>query len=281
MTSRARVVLPTPASPIEDDARSLIVTDQCRVDARELSCRVAPPAMSVPPHDRLYTEFVQVGGCFRQLTSSDLLVAQRLSSTPDDDALLFHAVVTRDKVLKIIEAGVALDSVAVNPDAKRIVSGHRDGSVRLWDATTCRPIGEPMTGHEDGVNSVAFSPDGGPVVSGGSGCRRAESGTRPPANRSANPLPGVTKSVSGLAFSPGGQRIASGGWDSTLRLWDARKLASPSAPRWLLSPCPPRRLLDLVVAERNPHAARRTHLGPGERKQCRLQPGRTSDCFRW
>jgi hypothetical protein len=62
--------------------------------------------MSVPPHDRLYTEFVQVGGFLGQLSSSDLLVAQRLSSAPDDDAL-FHAVVTRDKVLKIIEVGVA------------------------------------------------------------------------------------------------------------------------------------------------------------------------------
>jgi WD40 repeat protein len=139
---------------------------------------------------------------------------------PTTTLFLFHAVVTRDKVLKIIEAGVALDSVAVSPDGKRIVSGHRDGSVRLWDATTCRPIGEPMTGHEDGVNSVAFSPDGGRVVSGGSDAtvRIWDATTGKPVGQ---PLTGRDKTVSGLAFSPGGQRIASGGWDSTLRLWDA------------------------------------------------------------
>jgi WD40 repeat protein len=38
--------------------------------------------------------------------------------------------------------------------------------VRLWDATTGRPIGQPLTGHTDAVNSVAFSPDGRRIVSG-------------------------------------------------------------------------------------------------------------------
>jgi WD40 repeat protein len=137
-----------------------------------------------------------------QLTSSDLLVAQRLSSTPDDDAL-FHAVVTRDKVLKIIEAGVALDSVAVSPDGKRIVSGHRDGSVRLRDATTGRPIGEPMTGTRTGSTAWRSAP-----MEGGClrrfGCHRADLG-RDHRQTGRPTLTGRDKTVSGLAFSPGGQ----------------------------------------------------------------------------
>jgi len=32
--------------------------------------------------------------------------------------------------------------------------------VRLWDVTTRRQVGEPITGHTKGVTSVAFSPDG-------------------------------------------------------------------------------------------------------------------------
>ena len=32
--------------------------------------------------------------------------------------------------------------------------------MRLWDAESGQPLGAPLTGHEDGVQSVAFSPDG-------------------------------------------------------------------------------------------------------------------------
>jgi WD40 repeat protein len=39
--------------------------------------------------------------------------------------------------------------------------------VRLWDAATGQPLGEPLAGHTDWVNSVAFSPDGQSIVSGG------------------------------------------------------------------------------------------------------------------
>jgi WD40 repeat protein len=64
-----------------------------------------------------------------------------------------------------------------------------------------------MTGHEDGVNSVAFSPDGGRVVSGGSDAtvRIWDATTGKPVGQ---PLTGRDKTVSGLASSPGGQRIA-------------------------------------------------------------------------
>jgi WD40 repeat protein len=38
--------------------------------------------------------------------------------------------------------------------------------VRLWDAATGHPIGNPMSAHSDAVFSVAFSPDGRQLVSG-------------------------------------------------------------------------------------------------------------------
>ena len=38
--------------------------------------------------------------------------------------------------------------------------------MRLWDAATGQPIGQPLTGHTDAVFSVAFSPDGTRIVSG-------------------------------------------------------------------------------------------------------------------
>ena len=55
-------------------------------------------------------------------------------------------------------------SAAFSPDGKRIVTASRDKTARLWDAATGKPIGEPLTGHDDVVSSAAFSPDGKRIV---------------------------------------------------------------------------------------------------------------------
>ena len=61
-----------------------------------------------------------------------------------------------------------VNSVAFSPDGRSIVSGSDDRSVRLWNAETRQPIGQPLQGHTGSVLSVAFSPDGRRIVSGSS-----------------------------------------------------------------------------------------------------------------
>ena len=58
------------------------------------------------------------------------------------------------------------DQRGVQPRRHRIASGSCDNTLRLWDADTGQPIGDPLTGHTDAVYSVAFSPDGKRIVSG-------------------------------------------------------------------------------------------------------------------
>jgi WD40 repeat protein len=92
--------------------------------------------------------------------------------------------------------------------------------LRLWDAQTGLPIGQPLLGHGDAVLSVAFSPDGKRIVSGSydKTLRLWDVQTGQPIGQ---PLQGHGDVVNSVAFSPDGKRIVSGSYDKTLRLWPA------------------------------------------------------------
>ncbi|MFI5461495.1 MAG: tetratricopeptide repeat protein, partial [Isosphaerales bacterium] len=110
-----------------------------------------------------------------------------------------------------------VDAAAFSPDGKTVLTGGDDGTARLWDAATGRPIGQPIW-HEGVVTSVAFSPDGKTILTGSydKTARLWDAATGQPVG---SPLPHGGE-VSGVAYSPSGRTILTGSNDKMARLWD-------------------------------------------------------------
>ena len=138
-----------------------------------------------------------------------------------------------------------VNTIAFSPDGRTIAIGTElgdplgpgadDPSVLLWNTDTGALL--RMLSHTGDVNTIAFSPDGKTIVTGGAGNQFAPTDDDyivrlwdTNTGKLLHALKGHTNRVIGVAFSPDGNTIASGSWaigrvsgnwDGTLRLWDA------------------------------------------------------------
>ena len=88
--------------------------------------------------------------------------------------------------------------------------------MRVWDAGTGQLLHD-LRGDTGGVWSVAWSPDGTRLLTGGGGVRVWDAGT----GQLLHDLRGDTGAVRSVAWSPDGTRLVSGGDDGGVRVWDA------------------------------------------------------------
>uniref|UniRef100_UPI002455151E toll/interleukin-1 receptor domain-containing protein n=1 Tax=Nocardia wallacei TaxID=480035 RepID=UPI002455151E len=140
------------------------------------------------------------------------------SERANAEAALRAAVVNRAR--RVIPAHkAAVTAIAYSPDGATIATGSADKTVRLWDAVTGRPRGEPLTGHPDYVAALAFSPDSATLATvSRDGMVR---GWEVSSGRSRFELSTSHVSIVSVAFSKDGALLATGdGSDGSVRLWE-------------------------------------------------------------
>lgn len=160
-------------------------------------------------------------------------LAAGIASDKVPDSVEIWDISSKQLTAKLVHVG-GVDDVVWSPDGKQIAftslapsaPGQTNGSVVIWDiAQGDGPSTDDntvtLTGFQDLVTSVAWSPDGKSVVAGvWDGMVQVWDVTT---QQNVTMLTGHTDIVESVAWSPDGEHIASGSsrLDTTLRIWDA------------------------------------------------------------
>jgi WD40 repeat protein len=130
-------------------------------------------------------------------------------------------------------------SVAVSPDGKLLASGSMDGTAKIWDSLTGKPLTTlrfawPKADQKEGeieafvhwMQSVAFSPDGRTLAATASGDLGVANDSGKlgfweiSTFRSKGTLEAIDPHVQQGVFSPSGKLLLTAGIDGSAKLWD-------------------------------------------------------------
>ncbi len=141
----------------------------------------------------------------------------RLLASASDDLTLWD--VSSGQVLTAWHQDAWVTALAFGQDSAIIASGHDDGMIRYWDASTHQLLHE-FRMHKWAVSALAISPDGKLVAAAGEDKVISLWDTETGISRGK--LVGHTDRIPALAFHPSGEFLVSAGWDSTARVWSLR-----------------------------------------------------------
>lgn len=116
---------------------------------------------------------------------------------------------------------------AISPDGSRIVAGHNDGHLRIYDTATGRQV--RALPHRGEIKVVRFAPDGSGRFLSASTDRLAHVWDLASGKKLAT-LAGHSFTIIAAAWGPDGRHIATASYDQTARLWDAASGQPVGAP---------------------------------------------------
>jgi WD40 repeat protein len=109
-----------------------------------------------------------------------------------------------------------VNSLAMSADAKFLISGSQDQTIRVWNLATGELI-HILKGHQDSVNAVVLSPDEQIIASASADKTiklwHLQSGEL------LGTFTGHTNAVTTLSFTTSGEMLVSGSLDKTIKIW--------------------------------------------------------------
>ncbi|KAG2337934.1 hypothetical protein BDR05DRAFT_969717 [Suillus weaverae] len=127
-------------------------------------------------------------------------------------------LISRTRPLRTFEGHEGgVNAVAVFPDKRRMVTGSKDKTLRLWDLETGVVL-KKMEGHSSAVFALAVSRDGRIIASGDANGEiiawHGETG-----ESLIQPIKAHPQKILSLDFSSDGTVLATGSWDGTFKFW--------------------------------------------------------------
>ena len=149
-------------------------------------------------------------------------LARSLRLDPDNAVARFRLVSLLSQRNWALPAGApmmhakAVTDAQFSPDGKRVATASEDGTIRVWDSSSGKPVTQPIA--HRGAATVDFSPDGTRLLSAGEPDARF---WNPTTGEQSGPALKHDRALQMARFAAGGSRVVTASWDGTARLWDA------------------------------------------------------------